>query len=169
MKKIFAFTLAVLLAFSLCGCMRNPNTAKIPQVTDPAEDTKIEAKDYEDTLDGLCAYFADLGYAFPTSGDEIEAVVMDADIIGADAGYKFTYTYGGDQVTLELYSYSDTDNQFYKQAKSEGKITVAEDLEQGTVDVTLSDNGKYLMIYNAEEENEERENAIKEAFVGFHS
>ncbi|MBQ8001736.1 MAG: hypothetical protein IJ298_11195 [Ruminococcus sp.] len=173
MKKIFAMLLVVVLVLSLTACMNTSNTPKIQKVTDPTSVEGIEYKDYEDSLEGLCAYFADMGYAYDmpeATGDEMtDPVVMRADMIGADKGYKFTYTYAGETVVLELYSYTDTDSDFYKQAKSEGKITVTEELDEGTVDVVLSDNGKYLMIYNDPAEDAEREAAITEAFKGFYA
>lgn len=171
MKKILAFILAVAVVLSLCGCMSAAKVQKVQTVTDPTSTEGISYKDYNDTLEGLCAYFADLGYAYnfteATKDQAADPVVMAADMIGADKGYKFTYTYSGDTVVLELYSYTDTDSDLYKQAKAEGKITITEDLAEGTVDVTLSDNGKYLMVYSDEGENEERENAIVDAFKGF--
>ncbi len=173
MKKIVALMLALMLMISLCACMPNANTPKIQNVTDPTSVEGIEYKDYENSLDGLCAYFADMGYVYAmpeTTSDEMtDPVVMRADMIGADRGYKFTYTYGGETVVLELYSYTDTESAFYKQAKSEGKITVTEELDEGTVDVVLSTNGKYLMIYNDPAEDAEREAAITEAFKGFYA
>ncbi len=173
MKKIVALVMALMLMVSLCACMPNSNTPKIQEVTDPTSVEGIEYKDYKDSLEGLCRYFADMGYVYAmpeATGDEMkDPVVMKADIIGADKGYKFTYNYGGEIVVLELYSYTDTENAFYKQAKSEGKITVTEELDEGTVDVVLSDNGKYLMIYNDAAENAEREAAIVDAFKGFYA
>ncbi len=173
MKKIVVLVLALMLAVSLCACMPNANTPKIQTVTDPATTDEIKVENYEDSLEGLCAYFADMGYVYAmpeTTGDEMkDPVVMRAEMIGADKGYKFTYTYGDEIVVLELYSYTDTDSDFYKQAKNEGKITVTEELEEGTVDVVLSENGKYLMIYNDPAENAEREAAITEAFNGFYA
>ncbi len=173
MKKIVALVLALMLLVSLCACMPNANTPKIQEVTDPATTDEIKVENYEDSLEGLCKYFADMGYVYAmpeATGDEMtDPVVMRAEMIGADKGYKFTYTYGGEIVVLELYSYTDIDSDFYKQAKNEGKITVTEELEEGTVDVVLSSNGKYLMIYNDPAENAEREAAIVDAFKGFYA
>lgn len=174
MKKIIALVLAAMLVLSLCACMPTAKGPKIQEVTDPTDPQAVKYTDYADSLEGLCDYFADMGYVYAmpddATGDEIkDPVVMMADIIGADKGYKFTYSYGSSTIVLELYSYTDTDSEFYKQAKSEGKITVAENLEDGTVDVVLSDNGKYLMIYNDSEENAEREALVTEAFKGFYA
>lgn len=173
MKKIFAILLAVVMVCSLTACMNTNSTAKIQEVTDPESTDGVVYENYEDSLEGLCAYFADLGYVYAmpeSTEDEItDPVVMRADMIGADKGYKFTYTYGGETVILELYSYTDTENDYYKQAKAEGQITVTEELDEGTVDVVLSTNGKYLMIYSDPAEDAEREAAIVEAFKGFYA
>lgn len=174
MKKIIAIVLAAMLAFSMCACMNTANSApKIQSVTEPSDVSGVSYKNYEDSLEGLCAYFADMGYAYPfpesTSDEMTDPAVMRADMIGADRGYKFTYTFDGKNVVLELYSYSDFTSSYYKQIKSEGKVTVTTDLEEGTVDAVLSDNGRYVMIYTPAEENEERDSAILEAFKGFYA
>lgn len=174
MKKIFALLLVAVMMLSFTACMSPASRApKIQEVTDPATTDEIKVADYEDSLEGLCEYFADMGYVYDlpeaTDDEMTDPVVMKADMIGATKGYKFTYNYDGETVVLELYSYTDTNNEYYKQAKSEGKITVTEALEEGTVDVVLSDNGKYLMIYNDAAENAEREAAIVKAFKDFYA
>ncbi len=173
MKKIFAVILAVVLVLSMCACMNQNAAPKLQSVTEPTDVSGISYNDYEDSLEGLCAYFADMGYAydFPeATGDEMtDPVVMNAKMIGADKGYKFTYTFDGNTIVLELYSYSDRESDFYKQIESEGKVTVTDKIDEGTVDAVLSDNGKYVMIYTPAEENEERDTAILEAFKGFYA
>lgn len=171
-RKIVATVLMLVLILSFAGCMPSSNGKTVQTVTDPATADEISYRSYDDSLRGLCEYFADLGYAYKfveSTGDEVgDPVAMKADMIGADEGYKFTYTYSGKTTVLELYSYTDMNSKFYKQAKSEGKLTVSEELDNGTVDVVLSDNGKYLMIYNDEANNAERKEAVIEAFKGFH-
>ncbi len=172
MKKITLVLLSVVLMISLCACKSNANTTKIQEVTAPTDTSDIIYSDYDNTLEGLCQYFADLGYAydFPeATGDEMtDPVVMRADMIGADKGYKFTYTFEGNNVVLELYSYSDKESDFYKQIESEGKLTVTESIDEGTVDAVLSNNGRYVMMYTPAKENEERDAAILEAFKSFY-
>lgn len=173
MKKILAVLLALITVFSLTGCMAT-NVAKPQKVTEPASPEKISYKNYEDTLEGLCQYMADLGYAYalPSSNDESAAAIkMDAGVIGADAGYKFNYKSGSNTVTVEYYSYTDFDCDDYKQAKKEGKITIEIDdtMEDVVVDAVLSKNGKYMMILNLAKENEEYGKAITEAFQGFYA
>lgn len=172
MKKILAFALAVLALMSFGGCMGAAGTPKVQTVTAPATTDEISYKKFDDSLDGLCAYLTALGYAYDikeATGDEAaDPVVMKADIIGAAKGYKFTYMFDGKTTVLEVYEYTDRNNDFYKQAQS-GKITISEDIKNGTVDVTLSDNGKYLLIYTDEAENIDREKQLITAFKGFYA
>lgn len=177
MKKIIAFTLVVILALSMSACARRTNTAEpvkyqtlYGMVGTP--DEVVSSDKYEDTLEGLCAYMKDKNclYALPaTSGDEYfyDPVTMFGSAIGADKGYKFTYEYDGKNIVTEVYSYSDTENKWYQQAKNEGKITLSEEIENGTFYVTLSDNGKYLMIYNDSANRVDREALVTEVFKSF--
>ena len=172
MKKIIAFLLSVLLVLSLAGCGGKVEAGPT-QVEDPENRDSVKYTDYEDTLEGLCEYMADLGYAYDfkedATGDEAkDPISMRAQMIGAERGYKFTYGYDGKTGVLELYFYTNTDNQWYEQIKEEGKLTVAEGLDGGTVEAVLSDNGKYVMIHSYEGKNEERMEAIKDAFKGFY-
>lgn len=172
MKKILAFLLAVIVVLSFSGCMgATSSTPKVQEVTSPATTDEIAFANYKNTLEGLCEYLADLGFAYdikPATGDEAaDPVVMKADIIGASKGYKFTYKYEGKTTVLELYEYTDRNTGFYNQAQA-GKITISEDIENGVVDVLLSSNGKYLMIYNDEAKNIDREKMLTKAFTEFY-
>lgn len=172
MKKILAFMLLVVMVLSFSGCMPSSSKApKIPTVTDPATADEVAYTSYEDSLRGVCEYMEAKGfiYALPeATGDELtDPHKMDAAFIGADEGYKFTYTYDKKVVTVEIYSFSNTDGQHYQQAKSEGKVTIAEDIQNGTVNATLSGNGKYMMMYTDAGERTEREAKAVEAFKAF--
>ncbi len=184
MKKLLAAVLVVVMMISLCGCLGSNAAPKVQKVTDPKEPEKVVYTDYENTLEGLCEYMAALGYAYsfaevedektkekhPATGDESkDPAPMLADMIGAERGYKFTYTYSGDTQVLELYLYTDTENEFYKQIKSEGKVTIKGDDFEQTVEATLSDNGKYAMIFHCGKDNEERETAMEKAFKEFYA
>lgn len=173
MKKILAFVLTVLLVLSLAGC-GGKAAAGPTQIKDPENRDSVKFTDYPDTLEGLCEYMADMGYAYDfkdgATGDEAkDPVPMRAKMIGADRGYKFTYAYDGKNGVLEVYSYSDFDNQWYQQIVNEGKLTVAEGLEDGTVEAILSDNGRYVLIHSYEGKNEDRMNAIENTFKGFYA
>ena len=177
MKKILAFAIAVLLVLSLGACtFGGTNTTEQKEVKEITKavstpDEAIDAKKYADDLDGLCKYMTDKNcvYKFEKSTDDeiIDPIVMDADLIGAEQGYKFVYNYEGSEVVLELYSYKNFDNQWYKQAKSEGKITISEDVENGTFDVIVSKNGKYLMIYTDAANRKDRRDAVIDIFNSF--
>ena len=176
MKKILAFALAIVLVLSMGACSFGGNTTeekKVKEITaDVATpDEAINTKKYVDSLDGLCSYMADKNcvYKFEKStNDEIvDPIVMDATLIGADAGYKFIYDYQGAEVVLELYSYSKFDSQWYKQAKEEGKITISKDVDNSTFDVILSKNGKYLMVYTDASNRTERRDAVIAIFNSF--
>ena len=174
MKKILAFTLVIILALSLCACARRTETETVEYkklsgaVGTP--DEVINSKTYEDTLEGLCKYMEDKNciYHLPvSSADEkfSDPVVMSASVIGADKGYKFSFEYDGELIVTELYSYSDTSNKWYQQAVKDGKITISEDIDNGTFDVIV--NGKYLMIYNDSDNRSARESQVVEIFKSF--
>lgn len=174
MKKILCMVLVVILALSLGACMpRSGNTTKVQEVTDPTSTEEIKFADYADTLRGVCEYMADLGYIYDlpeSTGDEMtDPHTMNAAIIGADEGYKFTCNYKGSSINVEIYSFSNTEGEYYAQAKSEGKITLSSDIESGTFDVTLSGNGKYLLVYDDSEDRAERKEAAIKAFEAFYA
>lgn len=173
MKKIIAFVLAALLMLSLAGCGGNAKVDTPTKLEDPKEKGSVNYKDYPDTLEGLCEYMADMGYGYDFEDgkkgkDATDPVYMKADLIGAESGYKYSYTYDGKNGVLELYHYTDTDNQWYKQIKEEGKLTISDEIEGGTVDAILSSSGKYVMIHSYDSKNDDRINAAKEVFLEFY-
>lgn len=174
MKKILCFTLVVLMALSLCACGRRTtdNTPEYKTVSGEvaSPDEVVSSQDYADTLEGLCEYLEDKNciYELPqASGDEkiTDPVVMKASEIGADKGYKFTYKYDGKEIVTEVYSYTDTDNKWYQQAVNEGKITLSEEIENGTFDVIV--NGKYVMVYEDSADRAERKAQVIDVFNSF--
>lgn len=174
MKKIFAFTLVIVMALSLCACGRRTTTTTPEYKTLSGDvvtpDEVVSSQDYADTLEGLCKYLEDKNciYELPqASGDEkiTDPVVMSAGTIGADKGYKFTYKYEGKEIVTELYSYTDTDNKWYQQAVAEGKITLSDEIENGTFEVVV--NGKYVMVYNDSADRAERKTQVIDAFKSF--
>lgn len=176
MKKILAFALAIVMVLALGACSfggTQTEEKKVKEITNAVStpDEAIDTKKYADNLDGLCAYMADKNCVYDfeksTADEVIDPIVMDADLIGADAGYKFIYKYEGSEVVLELYSYSKFDTKWYKQVKEDGKITVSEDVENGTFDAILSKNGKYLMVYTDAANRTERRDAVIKIFNSF--
>lgn len=174
MKKILGFALIVALVLTLCACStQTGNTTKVQTVTDPATADEVVYTDYEDSLRGVCEYMADLGYiyALPEStGDEMtDPKAMNAELIEADEGYKFTCNYNGDTINVEIYSFGDTQSQQYQKARAEGKITLSADIESGTFEVTFSGNGKYMLVYDDSADRADREAAAKDAFKAFYA
>ena len=172
MKKILAFILATLIMLSLAACGGKKVEGPV-KVEDVENKDSVKYTDYENNLEGLCKYMAAMGYAYDfkegATGDEAkDPISMRAQMIGAERGYKFTYTYDGKTAVLELYEYTDPYNKYYEQIEKDGKLTVAEGLEGGTVDVTLSDNGRFVMIYSYDGKNEDRADAMKKALNDFY-
>lgn len=168
MKKILAFALAVVAVLSLAGCMGTG--AKKITATDPADPDKIVYTDYSYSLDGLCKYLDDLGYMvfdYDASKDEAgEATIkMQADMIGAEEGFKSSYYYDGDKWTVEVYYYKDTTSDMYNEAKS-GTFTISEEIDNGAFEITVSNN--FAIVVQDVKDGEERKEAIIEAFNDFY-
>ena len=171
MKKLIAAILcAGLMAAAFSGCAykdalddHGSSATSSVQASDASNsdsstdnqsmDGDVQASDYEDSLDGLESYFAKLGYLNTDSDGKVKddsVVKMDSSLIGASAGKKYATTYDGSQITIELYSYdssklNDTANQVIDSVKNDGSFSI---LNLPEVNAYLSDNGKYLMIYN---------------------
>ena len=162
------------MALSLGACMpQSGNVTKTQKVTDPATTDEIAAVNYSDSIRGVCEYMADLGYVYAlpeSTGDEMkDPHIMDAELIGADEGYKFTCDYEGSNINVEIYSFSNTDGAYYKQGREEGKVTISKDIENGTFEVTFSGNGKYMMVYDDSADRAERKAAAVKAFEAFYA
>ena len=159
MKRFIAAILCVgLIAAVLAGCgykdaLSKENTAT--QATEAANSvaTKDEPKaaDFKKNLEGLTDYFTELGYFNMKDGklDESTVTVMDASLIGAKEGKKFSTAYGGKSITIELYEYdvknlNDTAKTVVESVKNSGEFTI---LDLPSVKAYLSDDEKYLLIY----------------------
>ncbi len=174
MKKVLCFAIALVLILSLCACStQNTNTAKVQSVTDPETTEGIVYTNYEDSLRGICEYMAALGYVYDlpeATGDEMtDPLPMRAEFVGADEGYKFTCKYDGANINVEIYSFTDTNNAYYKQGVETGEITLSEEIDNGTFGVTFSGNGKYMMVYDDAEDRTERKEAAVKAFEAFYA
>ena len=174
MKKIICLTMVIVLALALGACAtQSSSTTKVQEVTDPATTDEVKVANYADSLRGVCEYMADLGYIYDlpeATGDEMtDPHTMDASIVGADEGYKFTCKYDGSTINVEIYSFSKTDGKYYQQGKEEGKITLSSDIDEGTFDVAFSGNGKYMLIYDDSADRAERKDAAVKAFEAFYA
>lgn len=183
MKKIIsALLMASVIAVSAAGCGYNDaleQASKANQQTTSAsqsasEQTSKEAeKVYKDSFDGLCSYMQDKGYYT----DKAVKTEMDASFIGAKQGIKYSIS---NNLAIELYEYdtaklNDTAKEIVKEVKESNSFTIIEGYPVNAA--YLSDNGKYLMIYNDTKidknkpdknsnEYKARENAVKD-FLAF--
>lgn len=168
MKKISAIILAIVIMAAFTGCVGT--ASKTPTATDPENPDNIKWGSYEETLTGLCEYLDDLGYMvfdYDASKDEAgtATIKMNAQLIGAESGYKSTYKYGNESWSVEVYYYADTQSEMYKQAES-GTFTLTDKLEDGSFKITV--RGNFALVINAPEENTQREEDIIKAFNGFY-
>ena len=182
MKRVLAALLcAGLLIVFASGCMGGGQQTNPEAVATGDEASSLDAKDYKNDFEGLCNYFAAYGYINPK--DESKSTEMDASLIGAKIGKKFTAVKMDDKdvkdITIELYEY-DTQNQnatadeVVKSVKADGTFSI---LELPDVKAYLSDNGKFLMIYNdkgldeskTDSDNYKWREEVLEKFKSFHS
>lgn len=175
MKKIIAALLAaVVITISASGCM---GMGAKPAVATGDEARSQNAADYPDTYEGLCNYLASFGYINPLK-DNVDStyVVMDYALVGATHGRRYTEQ-TKKKATIEIYDYSDaksaTADEVLAGIKEKGTFTV---LGLPEVKAILSNNGKYMMVYNdksIKEDNKEQDEyklreEIVEKFKTFH-
>ncbi len=146
MKKILFIALAAVMVVGMSAC---GNSAGNPEVVSQAS---MAVTEVEDTLDGLCKYLEGNGIVTGTP------VKMQADIIGATAGRKYTFEYDKNLVEVELYEF-DLDNlnqtaeKVIESVKQEGHLPTI--IAGQEVKAMFSNNGKYMMIYTDKKGNEE--------------
>lgn len=160
LRKLAALLMAavLLIAFSACGVQGWQDGAS-GTGSEAESSSEAAAGDYEDSLQGLCDYFTEKGYV---SGEKTD---MEAQIIGAEAGVKYTFPVSKITVNLEIYEFdpenlNEIGKETIESVKTNGYFTVL-----GTqVNAVLSDNGKYLLIYAEAKESDEI-TAQKEAVI----
>lgn len=176
MKKLFAAILAAaMFAVIATGCF---GMGQKQAVATGDEAASQKAEDYENDFEGICNYLASFGYINPVRDNvDVTYTVMDASLIGADKGRKFTEQ-TQKKATIEIYEYADQKNatadEVISSVKKDGTFTI---LELPSVNAMLSDNGKFLMIYNdksidenkPEDDNYKLREEITEKFKTFHS
>ena len=172
MRKWTILLAALMLAGTLSACgagnlggSSSPSTESSISESQSSESSD-SASNYSHDSKGLAEKLAAKGYI-----DLEKSQSMRADFIGteSDKGKKYAAVSG----TLELYEYdpealSERAKACIEEVKSTGKVTVMESL--GPVDAVLSDNGKYLMIYQDTDDSEEaaaRKTAIYEIVKTF--
>ena len=182
MKRVLAALLcAGLLIVFASGCMGGGQQTNPEAVATGDEASSFDAKDYKNDFEGLCNYFAAYGYINPK--DESKSTEMDASLIGAKIGKKFTAVKMDDKdvkdITIELYEFDTqsqnaTADEVVKSLKADGTFSI---LELPDVKAYLSDNGKFLMIYNdkgldeskTDSDNYKWREEVLEKFKSFHS
>ena len=177
MKRIIALLLCVgMFAAVAAGC--GGNTKQETATGDEA--VSKNASDYKDNFEGLCTYLSAFGYINPLEDNKgITYTVMNAEIIGAKQGRRFTAKKTKD-TTIEIYEYdlaklNDTAKTVINSVKNDG--TFLNLVDETVDDVYMSNNGKYMMIYNdttitndtkEEEDNYKMRAEIVEKFKTFH-
>ncbi len=151
MKRVFAALLCagMMLVFA-SGCFGSGVNPE--EVATGDEASSLNPNDYNNNFEGLCNYFAAIGYINPKNPTTI--VEMDAALIGAETGKKFTAQRidGTDvkNITIELYEYNTekltaTADEVISSVENNGSFSI---LELPEVKAYMSDNGKFLMIYS---------------------
>lgn len=163
---VFAAAL-MLLSFSACAVnMPDSSNSSSQAEATPEPEASVDESKYEDTLSGLEQYMQAKEYI---SGTPVE---MDASFIGAKAGVKYTGSFEGtNNITVELYEYdtsalNETAQEVINSVKENGTF----ELLGMTAEATLSDNGKYLMVYKdsaSGEVHDTRTKQVKEDFTAF--
>ncbi len=189
-KKIWLWAAAALLCVTLSACggtqeklpeLKMPETGSSAASGEEASQTaEKETPDdgFEDHLDGLCAYLEANNAVIRNDQADVASASSDPSFtemsfkeIGAIGGYRYKFTFNGSTVQAEFYEF-DTENLNEKgkdcldSVKSSGKFTVLDN----EVAATLSDNGKYLMVYTdprTEEANVSQREKVERLFKGF--
>lgn len=160
MKKLVLLTIACMLTvlFTACGS----STGSKPELSSTAS---MAADGLPDTFDGLCDYLKGNGII---SGDPIG---MNAEIIGANAGRRYSATYDGGDIIVELYEFdmeklaaiakeknydlaklTELATRNLESIRNDGSLQILSDREN--IPAILSNNGKYVMIYSDQNTNE---------------
>lgn len=157
-KKIIALVLVMCLGFALTACTTSSSSSSSAKLEVSSEEQNPEMSSYTNDFDGIVSYLKD---SEVLAGDASE---MAADFIGAVNGGKFSFSYEGTSITCEIYEY-DLDN-----LNEKAEETIASVKENGTfrslnedVEATLSNSGKFLMIYkNSASSKDDTQKAMAE-------
>lgn len=154
-KKLIILAMAAAMVVGLTAC--GSNTGSTTPVSDLSSGTMEIANVEQKGLAGLCDFLKGNGCL----GEEY--IEMKADIIGAKEGRKYGFTYNDATVIVELYEF-DVDN-----LNETGKATQESLKANGTFQVlgqdvsgVLTENGKYLMVYQDTKADDETNMAQKQ-------
>lgn len=153
MKKLLFLTIACALAVTFTAC--GSSTGNKPELSSTASMAETEV---QDTFEDLCTYLNGNGII---SGTPID---MNSEIIGASDGRRYSATYDGGEVHVELYEFDmeklaqiakeknyDLEKltalatQNLESIRKDGSLEILSGKEK--VEALLSNNGKYVMIY----------------------
>ena len=151
MKKIILAVLCAVLCLTLTGCFQKGPQYENLDTNNAVDPDTIKQSDFADDLDGLVKYLKALNY-LPV---QTEPTVMLAEVIGAKKGYRYIFTVDNSNVVCELYeydtSYSDPNaSRVIEEIKETGSFHLfnKEGVDTDTTyPATLSDSGKYVMLY----------------------
>lgn len=166
MKKLLPIILCAAIVFSVSGCASSGTQLEnLPTDNVPKADS-VKTDDYDNNLDGLEKYLKKR--AFIPDSDPTE---MAYSMIGAVDGHRYMFTFNNSSVTAEFYEFD------LKNLNDDAKKTIDDVKKNGEFELlgmktqaTLSDNGKYLMIYvdnSSEDLNTTRTKDVLEAFKSF--
>lgn len=162
MKKgllIFISAIIILTVFAGCSDPLKDNYKKATASTEATEKVQ-EKKEYENNFNGLKSYMIDNGYIKESD----KGTEMNAELIGAEKGYIYT----NGKIKIELYEYNT--KKLSKKAKkyidSVNKDGCFEIYDQ-KINAYLTEDNKFMMIYNDDEKKAETEKQTVEDFENF--
>lgn len=166
MKKILPIILCAAIVFSVSGCMGGGNKLEALSNENVPKADSVKTDDYKDNLDGLEKYLKKRAF-LPDS----EPTEMTYSLIGAIGGHRYMFSFNNSSVTAEFYEFdlnnlNDDAKRTIKSVKEKGEF----ELLDISTKATLSDNGKYLMIYtdnSGDETNTTRTKDVLDAFKAF--
>ena len=163
-KKLLAVIMVVVLCLSMTACATNKTTGvaklEVSAAAEGEETAAPNAAEYDKDIQGLCAYMEDCKV---TAGERIQ---MEYGVIGAVNGYKYTYTYEGSQVQLEVYEFaaenvSENAQEVIDAVKRDGSFTLLDN----TIPAMLSANDRFMLIYTDEKAKKEEANKAHKEHV----
>lgn len=166
MKKILPIILCAAIVFSVSGCMGGGNQLQALSSDNVPKADSVKTDDYKDNLEGLEKYLKKRAF-LPNS----EPTEMAYSMIGAIGGHRYMFSFNNSAVTAEFYEFD------LKKLNDDAKKTIDSVKKNGEFEIlgmstkaTLSDNGKYLMVYtdnSGEETNTTRTKDVLNAFKTF--
>lgn len=175
MKKTIIAALCAVTVLSFTGCAQPGSQFENIETKNVLSTEDVKQSDFTNDLDGLEKYFIKLRYIPEKTGP----TEMLYKVIGAKDGDRYIFNVNGTNVAMELYEY-DTDDlnedakRVLGEIKETGSFHVFKDKSidgDNTYKAVISDNGKYMMIYNdpsKETQNITQKNVVEAAFKNFY-